>query len=419
MKLKRVVVTGLGAITPLGNNVKDTWNALINGVSGAGPITHFDASLFKTQFACEVKNFDASKYFDRKELRKFDLYAQFAVAAAKEAMEDANFDMDKLNKDKAGVIFAAGIGGIRTFEQEVGYYFQHPEAGPKFNPFFIPKMIADIAAGQISMMYGLCGPNYATVSACASSTNAIISAFHQIRLGKADVMVTGGAEAAISVAGVGGFNAMHAISTRNDEPQKASRPFSASRDGFVMGEGGICLILEELDHALARGAKIYAEVAGGGMSADAYHLTASHPEGKGAKLVMRNALEDAGMKPEEIDYINVHGTSTPVGDISEVKAIKEVFGENAYKLNISSTKSMTGHLLGATGALEAMICVKTIEEGIIPPTINHEEGDEDPEIDYKLNFTFNKAQKREVNAALSNTFGFGGHNASVIVKRFK
>ena len=419
MKLKRVVVTGLGAITPLGNNVKDTWNALINGVSGAGPITHFDASLFKTQFACEVKNFDASKYFDRKELRKFDLYAQFAVAAAKEAMEDANFDMDKLNKDKAGVIFAAGIGGIRTFEQEVGYYFQHPEAGPKFNPFFIPKMIADIAAGHISMMYGLCGPNYATVSACASSTNAIISAFDQIRLGKADVMVTVGAEAAISVAGVGGFNAMHAISTRNDEPQKASRPFSASRDGFVMGEGGICLILEELDHALARGAKIYAEVAGGGTSADAYHLTASHPEGKGAKLVMRNALEDAGMKPEEIDYINVHGTSTPVGDISEVKAIKEVFGENAYKLNISSTKSMTGHLLGATGALEAMICVKTIEEGIIPPTINHEEGDEDPEIDYKLNFTFNKAQKREVNAALSNTFGFGGHNASVIVKRFK
>ena len=419
MKLKRVVVTGLGAITPLGNNVKDTWNALINGVSGAGPITHFDASLFKTQFACEVKNFDASKYFDRKELRRFDLYAQFAVAAAKEAMEDANFDMDKLNKDKAGVIFAAGIGGIRTFEQEVGYYFQHPEAGPKFNPFFIPKMIADIAAGHISMMYGLCGPNYATVSACASSTNAIISAFDQIRLGKADVMVTGGAEAAISVAGVGGFNAMHAISTRNDEPQKASRPFSASRDGFVMGEGGICLILEELDHALARGAKIYAEVAGGGTSADAYHLTASHPEGKGAKLVMRNALEDAGMKPEEIDYINVHGTSTPVGDISEVKAIKEVFGENAYKLNISSTKSMTGHLLGATGALEAMICVKTIEEGIIPPTINHEEGDEDPEIDYKLNFTFNKAQKREVNAALSNTFGFGGHNASVIVKRFK
>ena len=419
MKLKRVVVTGLGAITPLGNNVKDTWNALINGVSGAGHITHFDASLFKTQFACEVKNFDASKYFDRKELRKFDLYAQFAVAAAKEAMEDANFDMDKLNKDKAGVIFAAGIGGIRTFEQEVGYYFQHPEAGPKFNPFFIPKMIADIAAGHISMMYGLCGPNYATVSACASSTNAIISAFDQIRLGKADVMVTGGAEAAISVAGVGGFNAMHAISTRNDEPQKASRPFSASRDGFVMGEGGICLILEELDHALARGAKIYAEVAGGGTSADAYHLTASHPEGKGAKLVMRNALEDAGMKPEEIDYINVHGTSTPVGDISEVKAIKEVFGENAYKLNISSTKSMTGHLLGATGALEAMICVKTIEEGIIPPTINHEEGDEDPEIDYKLNFTFNKAQKREVNAALSNTFGFGGHNASVIVKRFK
>ncbi len=419
MKLKRVVVTGLGAITPLGNNVKDTWDALINGVSGAGPITHFDASLFKTQFACEVKNFDASKYFDRKEIRKFDPYAQFAVVAAKEAIEDSNFDMDKLNKDRVGVIFAAGIGGIRTFEQEVGYYFQHPEAGPKFNPFFIPKMIADIAAGHISMMYGFCGPNYATVSACASSTNAIIAAFDQIRLGKADVIVTGGAEAAISVAGVGGFNAMHAISTRNDEPEKASRPLSASRDGFVMGEGGACLVLEELDHALARGAKIYAEVAGGGTSADAYHLTATHPEGKGAKLVMRNALEDAGMKPEEIDYINMHGTSTPVGDISEVKAIKEVFGESAYKLNISSTKSMTGHLLGATGALEAMACVKAVEEGIVPPTINHEEGDEDPEIDYKLNFTFNKAQKREVNAALSNTFGFGGHNASIIVKRFK
>ncbi|MBQ7824678.1 MAG: beta-ketoacyl-ACP synthase II [Bacteroidaceae bacterium] len=419
MKLKRVVVTGLGAITPLGNNVKDTWDAMINGVSGAGPITHFDASLFKTQFACEVKNFDASKYFDRKEIRKFDPYAQFAVVAAKEAIEDSNFDMDKLNKDRVGVIFAAGIGGIRTFEQEVGYYFQHPEAGPKFNPFFIPKMIADIAAGHISMMYGFCGPNYATVSACASSTNAIIAAFDQIRLGKADVIVTGGAEAAISVAGVGGFNAMHAISTRNDEPEKASRPLSASRDGFVMGEGGACLVLEELDHALARGAKIYAEVAGGGTSADAYHLTATHPEGKGAKLVMRNALEDAGMKPEEIDYINMHGTSTPVGDISEVKAIKEVFGESAYKLNISSTKSMTGHLLGATGALEAMACVKAIEEGIVPPTINHEDGDEDPEIDYKLNFTFNKAQKREVNAALSNTFGFGGHNASIIVKRFK
>lgn len=419
MKLKRVVVTGLGAITPLGNNVKDTWDAMINGVSGAGPITRFDASLFKTQFACEVKNFDASKYFDRKEIRKFDLYSQFAVVAAKEAIEDSNFDMDKLNKDRIGVIFAAGIGGIRTFEQEVGYYFQHPEAGPKFNPFFIPKMIADIAAGHISMMYGFCGPNYATVSACASSTNAIIAAFDQIRLGKADVIVTGGAEAAISVAGVGGFNAMHAISTRNNEPEKASRPLSASRDGFVMGEGGACLVLEELDHALARGAKIYAEVAGGGTSADAYHLTATHPEGKGAKLVMRNALEDAGMKPEEIDYINMHGTSTPVGDISEVKAIKEVFGESAYKLNISSTKSMTGHLLGATGALEAMACVKAIEEGVVPPTINHEDGDEDPEIDYKLNFTFNKAQKREVNAALSNTFGFGGHNASIIVKRFK
>jgi len=417
MELKRVVVTGLGAITPLGHNVADTWAAVVDGVSGAGPITRFDASLFKTQFACEVKDFDPSLYFDRKEARKYDRYAQYAVIAAKEGVEDSGLDLEKVNKNRVGVIFAAGIGGIRTFEEEVGGFYLNEDKGPRFNPFFIPKMIADIAAGHISMMYGFHGPNYATVSACASSTNALIDAFNNIRLGKADVIVTGGAEAAITVAGIGGFNAMHAISTRNDDPKGASRPFSASRDGFVMGEGGVCLVLEELEHALARGAKIYAEVAGGGMSADAYHLTATHPEGLGATLVMENALADAEMKPEEVDYINVHGTSTPVGDISEVKAIKKVFGQHAYDLNISSTKSMTGHLLGAAGAIEAMICVKSVENDIVPPTINFTEGDEDPEIDYKLNFTFNKAQKRTVNVALSNTFGFGGHNASIIVKK--
>ena len=418
MELKRVVVTGLGAITPLGHNVADTWAAVVDGVSGAGPITRFDASLFKTQFACEVKDFDPSLYFDRKEARKYDRYAQYAVIAAKEGVEDSGLDLEKVNKNRVGVIFAAGIGGIRTFEEEVGGCYLNEDKGPRFNPFFIPKMIADIAAGHISMMYGFHGPNYATVSACASSTNALIDAFNNIRLGKADVIVTGGAEAAVTVAGIGGFNAMHAISTRNDDPKRASRPFSASRDGFVMGEGGVCLVLEELEHALARGAKIYAEVAGGGMSADAYHLTATHPEGLGATLVMENALADAEMKPEEVDYINVHGTSTPVGDISEVKAIKKVFGQHAYDLNISSTKSMTGHLLGAAGAIEAMICVKSVENDIVPPTINFTEGDEDPEIDYKLNFTFNKAQKRTVNVALSNTFGFGGHNASIIVKKF-
>lgn len=416
MELKRVVVTGLGTVTPLGIGVEETWNALINGVSGAGPITHFDASLFKTQFACEVKGFDPTKYLDRKEARKFDRYAQMAVASAKEAIEDSGIDLEKINKNRVGVIYTSGIGGIRTFEDEMRAY--DPEKGPKFNPFFIPKMIADIAAGQISMIYGFHGPNFATVSACASSTNALIDAFNYVRLGMADMILSGGAEAPISVAGVGGFNAMHALSTRNDDPQHASRPFSASRDGFVMGEGASCLILEELDHALARGAKIYAEVIGGGMSADAYHLTATHPEGLGAKLVMENALADAHIKPEEVDYINVHGTSTPVGDISEAKAIKQVFGEHAYKLNISSTKSMTGHLLGAAGATEALICVKTIENDIVPPTINFTEGDEDPEIDYKLNFTFNKAQKRTVNVALSNTFGFGGHNASLIVRKF-
>ena len=419
MELKRVVVTGLGTITPLGNTLTETWEGLLNGKSGAGPITHFDASKFKTQFACEVKNFDASLYVDRKEARKCDRYSLLAIGAAKQAIEDAAMDLESEDKDRIGVIFPAGIGGIQTFEDEVlGYAKTKDTIGPKFNPFFIPKMIADIAAGHISMIYGFRGPNFATVSACASSTNAIADAFNYIRLGKANAIVTGGAEAAIAAPGVGGFNSMNALSTRNDSPETASRPFSGSRDGFVMGEGAACLVLEEMEHALARGAKIYAEVVGAGMSADAYHLTASHPEGLGAILVMKNALEDAEMKPEDIDYINVHGTSTPVGDISEVKAIQKVFGEHAYKLNISSTKSMTGHLLGAAGALEAIVSIKAVQEDIVPPTINHVEGDNDPEIDYNLNFTFNKAQKRTVNAALSNTFGFGGHNASVIVKKF-
>lgn len=418
MELKRVVVTGLGAITPLGNDVQEFWKNLVEGVSGARPITHFDASLFKTQFACEVKGFEAGKYIDRKEARKMDLYTQYAVAVAKQAVEDSKLDIENEDLNRIGVIFGAGIGGIHTFEEEVGYYAANKENGPKFNPFFIPKMISDIAAGQISILYGFHGPNFATCSACATSTNAIADAFNYIRLGKANAIVTGGSEAAISAAGVGGFNAMHALSTRNDDPQRASRPFSASRDGFVMGEGGGCLVLEELEHAKARGAQIYAELVGTGLSADAYHLTASHPEGLGACLVMKNALEDAGMKPEDIDYINVHGTSTPVGDISEAKAIKDVFGEHAYKLNISSTKSMTGHLLGAAGAVEAIASILAIKHGIVPPTINHEEGDDDENIDYKLNFTFNKAQKREVNAALSNTFGFGGHNACVIFKKY-
>jgi len=420
MELKRVVITGLGAITPLGNDVKTTWDAAVAGVSGAGPITHFDASKFKTQFACEVKGFKASDHFDRRKERTLDLYAQYALVAARQAVEDAKLNADdgSVDKNRVGVIVAAGIGGLHTFEEEAGYYAKNEEIGPKYNPFFIPRMIADIASGHISMEYGFHGPNYGTVSACASSNNAIIDAFNLIRLGKADAIVTGGAEAAIYPAGVGGFNSMHALSTRNDSPKTASRPFSKSRDGFVMGEGSAVLVLEELEHALARGAKIYAEVAGGGMSADAHHLTATHPEGLGAVLSMTNALEDAGMKPEDIDYINVHGTSTPVGDISEVKAIVKVFGDSAHKLNISSTKSMTGHLLGATGALEALMCVKAIEDDIVPPTINHEDGDEDEEIDYTLNFTFNKAQNRPIRAALSNAFGFGGHNATVIVKKF-
>jgi 3-oxoacyl-[acyl-carrier-protein] synthase II len=419
MELKRVVVTGLGTLNPLGNDVATSWANALAGVSGAGPITHFDASKFKTQFACEVKGFDGNEHFDRKKARQLDLYAQYALVAAKQAIDDAALEYEGLNKNRVGVIVAAGIGGLHTFEEEAGYYAVNgAEMGPKYNPFFIPKMIADIASGHISMEYGYHGPNYGVVSACATSTNAIIDAYNLIRLGKADAIVTGGAEAAIYPAGVGGFNSMHALSTRNDSPETASRPFSASRDGFVMGEGAAVLILEELEHAKARGAKIYAEVVGGGMSADAYHLTATHPDGLGAKLVMENALEDAEMKPEDIDYINVHGTSTPVGDKSEVKAIKEVFGEHAYNLNISSTKSMTGHLLGATGALEALFCIKAVQDDIVPPTINHADDDLDEEIDYNLNFTFNKAQKRTVNAALSNTFGFGGHNASVIVKKY-
>ena len=420
MELKRVVVTGLGALTPLGNDVASTWEAAVAGKSGAGPITHFDASKFKTQFACEVKNFNAAEHIDRKKLRTLDLYAQYALVAARQAVADSGIEeAENLDRNRVGVIVAAGIGGLHTFEEEAGYYALNKENGPKYNPFFIPKMIADIASGHVSMEYGYHGPNYGVVSACASSNNAIIDAFNYSRLGKADAFVTGGAEAAIFPAGVGGFNSMHALSTRNDSPETASRPFSKSRDGFVMGEGAAILILEELEHAKARGAKIYAEVVGGGMSADAYHLTATHPDGLGAKLSMTSALEDAGMKPEDIDYINVHGTSTPVGDVSEVKAIVELFGEHAYKLNISSTKSMTGHLLGATGALEALFSIKAVQEDTIPPTINHADDDEDENIDYSLNFTFNKAQHRPVRAALSNAFGFGGHNATVIVKKYE
>ena len=419
MELKRVVVTGLGALTPVGNTVAETWENIKNGVSGAAPITHFDASNFKAQFACEVKGFKATDFLDRKEVRKMDLYEQYALVAAQEAVKDSGMDLETVDKNRIGVILGVGIGGIHTFEEEAGNWAVNGATmGPKFNPFFIPKMIADIAAGQISILYGFHGPNYTTTSACASSTNAFADAFNLIRLGKANAIITGGAEAAIWPCGVGGFTAMHALSTRNDDPARASRPFSKSRDGFVMGEGAGILVLEELEHAKARGAKIYCEVAGVGMSADAHHITASHPEGLGANLVMSNALEDAEMKPEDIDYINVHGTSTPVGDISEVKAITKLFGEHAYKLNISSTKSMTGHLLGAAGAVEALICCLAVQNDIVPPTINHEEGDEDENIDYNLNFTFNKAQQRTVRAALSNTFGFGGHNACCILKKY-
>lgn len=415
MALKRVVITGLGALTALGKTVDEYWQGLIDGVSGCDMIRQFDASKFKTRFACEVKNFDPTAYLDRKEARKMDRFTQFAMIAADEAVKDSGLTTQNANPDRVGVIFASGIGGLITFQEEI-MNFASGDGTPRFNPFFIPKMILDIAAGQISMRHGFRGPNYAVVSACASSTNAIIDAFDTIRLGKADVIVTGGSEAVISAAGVGGFNAMKAMSERNDDPATASRPFDKDRDGFVMGEGAGVLILESLEHALARGAKIYCEVAGGGATADAHHITAPHPEGLGAKNVMNVALADAGMLPTDIDYINVHGTSTPLGDIAETKAILNVFGSHAYNLNISATKSMTGHCLGAAGALEALACILAVTKDIIPPTINHTT--DDPELDNNLNFTFNKAQHKVVHAALSNTFGFGGHNASIIVKKY-
>jgi len=411
MELKRVVVTGIGAITPIGNNVEEFWNALINGKSGAAPITQFDASKFKTQFACEVKNYNPADFFDRKEARKLDLFAQYAMVSTDEAMSDSGLDLEKVNRDRFGVIWGAGIGGLKTFQDEA-IAFGTGDGTPRFNPFFIPKMIADIAPGHISIKYGLRGPNFTTVSACASSTNAIIDAVTYIRLGKMDLCVAGGSEAAVTEAGIGGFNALQALSKRNDDPSTASRPFDKDRDGFVLGDGGGSLILEEYEHAKARGAKIYAEIVGSGLSADAHHMTAPHPEGLGARNVMKYALEDAGLTASDIDYINVHGTSTPLGDVAEAKAIKEVFGEHAYNLNISSTKSMTGHLLGAAGIVEAIACILAVKNDIVPPTINHFTDDE--AFDDKLNFTFNKAQKREVRAALSNTFGFGGHNASAI-----
>ncbi len=416
MSLKRVVVTGLGAITPLGKTVQEYWQGLENGVSGCDTIQQFDISKFKTQFACEVKNFDPTVYIDRKEARKMDRYCQFAIVASDEAVKDAGITAENVDPDRVGVIFASGIGGLITFQEEVTN-FASGDGTPRFNPFFIPKMILDIAAGHISMRHGFRGPNFAVVSACASSTNAIIDAFDNIRLGKSDIIITGGSEAVVSAAGVGGFNAMKALSERNDDPKTASRPFDKDRDGFVMGEGAGVLVLESLEHALARGAKIYCEIAGGGATADAYHITAPHPEGLGAKNVMNAALKDAGMTADQIDYINVHGTSTPLGDIAETKAILNVFGKHAYDLNISSTKSMTGHCLGAAGALEALACILAVTKDVIPPTINH--FTDDPELDPKLNFTFNKAQHKTVNAALSNTFGFGGHNASVIVKKYK
>jgi len=415
MNLKRVVVTGLGALTPIGNNLNTYWDSLIAGKSGAAPIQQFDASLFKTQFACELKDFSITNFMDRKEARKLDAFAQYAMVAASEAVADSALTESAINHDKIGVIWGSGIGGLKTFQDESQSFFAG-DGTPRFTPFFIPKMIADIAAGHISIKYGFRGPNYVTVSACASSTNAIIDAFNTIRLGKAHAIVTGGSEACINEMGVGGFNAMKALSTRNDSPETASRPFDLDREGFVLGEGAGALILEELEHAKARGAKIYAEIIGGGMSADAYHITAPHPDGIGAKNTMIAALEDAQIEPSEIDYINVHGTSTPLGDIAEVKAIQQVFGEHAYKLNISSTKSMTGHLLGAAGAIEAIASIMSVKNNIVPPTINH--FTDDPQLDSMLNFTFNKAQEREVNVTLSNTFGFGGHNTSVIVKKF-
>src|SRR5687767_4416879 len=416
MELKRVVVTGLGAITPLGNTIDEYWNGLINGVSGADMITLFDAAKFKTRFACEIKGFDPTAFLEKKEARKIDRFTQTALVASDQAVKDAGITKDNTDGDRVGVVFASGIGGLITFQEEV-MNFAKGDGTPRFNPFFIPKMILDIAAGQISMRHGFRGPNFAVVSACASSTNAIMDAFNLIRLGKADIIVTGGAESVISEAGVGGFNAMKALSERNDDPKTASRPYDKERDGFVMGEGSGVLIVEELEHALKRGAKIYCEIAGCGATADAHHITAPHPEGLGAKNVMNVALEDAGMKPEDIDYINTHGTSTPLGDIAEVKAITAIFGEQAYNVNISSTKSMTGHCLGAAGVVEAIACIMSVVHDIVPPTINH--FTDDPELDSRLNFTFEKAQQRTVRAALSNTFGFGGHNACVIVKKYK
>jgi len=416
MQTKRIVVTGIGALTPIGNNVETYWNNLINGVSGADMITQFDASKFKTRFACEIKGFDPTEFMDRKEARKLDRFAQIALVASDQAVLDAGITKENVDHDRVGVIFASGIGGLTTFTEEVTN-FVHGDGTPRFNPFFIPKMILDIAAGQISMKHGFRGPNYAVVSACASSTNAIISAMDNLKLGKADIIITGGSEAVIGIAGMGGFNAMKAMSERNDDPKTASRPYDKDRDGFIMGEASGVLVLEELEHAIRRGAKIYCEVVGGGATADAYHLTAPHPEGLGARNVMNAALRDAGMQANEIDYINTHGTSTPLGDIAEAKAMTEVFGEHAYNLNISSTKSMTGHCLGAAGVIEAIACIQTVIHDIIPPTINH--FTDDPDLDPRLNFTFNKAEKRVVNAALSNTFGFGGHNACVIVKKYK
>ena len=416
MELKRVVVTGLGALTPIGNNVEEYWNGLVNGVSGAAPITYFDASKFKTQFACEVKNFNVTDFLNRKEARKMDRFTQYAMVASDEAVKDSDLDLEKVDKSRVGVIWGAGIGGLETFQNEVLNYASG-DGSPRFNPFFIPKMIADIAPGQISIKYGFRGPNFATVSACASSSNALIDAFNYIRLGMADVMVSGGSEAAVTIAGMGGFNSMHALSTRNEDPKTASRPFDKGRDGFVLGEGAGALILEEYEHAKARGAKIYAELLGGGLSADAHHITAPNPEGLGAIAVMENCLKDANIKPEEVDHINMHGTSTPLGDIAESKAVKKVFGDHAYKININSTKSMTGHLLGAAGAVEAIASILAINKGMVPPTINHFTDDE--QIDSKLNFTFNKAQKRDVKVAMSNTFGFGGHNACVLFKKIE
>lgn len=415
MNLKRVVVTGIGALTPIGNTAEEFWNGLANGVSGAAPITKFDASLFKTQFACEIKNFDVEQFMDRKEARKMDPFTQYAMIAVDEAMADSGLDLEKINKARAGVIWGSGIGGLRTFQDEVTD-FSKGDGTPRFNPFFIPKMIADISAGFISIKYGFRGPNFVTVSACASATNALIDAFNYIRLGKADIFISGGSEAAVTEAGVGGFNAMKALSQRNDSPTTASRPFDKDRDGFVLGEGAGALILEEYEHAIARGAKIYAELVGGGMTADAYHITAPHPDGLGASSVMEITLADANLRPDDIDYINVHGTSTPLGDVGETKAIQKVFGEHAYKLNISSTKSMTGHLLGAAGAVEAIASIFAMNHNLIPPTINHFTDDE--AFDPGLNLTFNTAQKREVNYVMSNTFGFGGHNCSVIFKKY-